>query len=91
MGLDTAWIEHWEVDALEVTVGSMQVAWTSDDEVYVYTEQTKQQSTREDGYIFIGNLEWEDMPVDGDWTQEEANNLERLRNFALDWKQGINK
>ena len=70
--------------ALEITVGDMKVAWTDDDEVYVYAEQTKQQPTREDGYILIGRLEW----VDSEGDSHDGNmqyNIERLRNFVWDY------
>lgn len=76
--------------ALEITVGDMNVAWNEDDEVYIRSEKTKDKSTREDGYIFIGHLNWEDSP-DCNYDEDTEYNLERLRNFALDWKQGINK
>lgn len=76
--------------ALEITVGDMDVAWNEDDEVFIYTEKTKTQSVRDDGYILIGNLEWEDSP-NCNYDEDMEYNLERLRNFALDWKQGLNK
>jgi hypothetical protein len=76
--------------ALEITVGSMDVAWNEDDEVYIRAEETKDKSSREDGYILIGHLNWEDSP-DCNYDEDTEYNLERLRNFVLDWKQGINK
>lgn len=71
--------------ALEIEVGSMRVAWTEDDEVYVLAEGTKEKSIREDGFMLIGRMAWESD--NREYWEEEAINLERLQEFALNWKQ----
>ena len=75
------WTKHEHgVDAIEIAVGSMQLAWTVDDDVMLYTGDA---SEREDGFVKIGTLEYVCW-VDGD---ELEYNLELLRKFALDWKR----
>lgn len=71
---------------MEIKIGGMNVAWVEDDGVYVRSEETKESSTREDGFILIGYLDWEDSPDDDDMEY----NLERLSNFVMDWKQNEN-
>ena len=50
-------MEPWQLeegDALEIEVGSVRVAWTDDDAVFILSKSTRAQSTREDGFIHIG-------------------------------------
>lgn len=71
---------------MEIKIGDMNVAWTEDDGVYVRSEETKS-STREDGFILVGYLDWEDSPDDND---DMEYNLDRLSNFVMEWKQNEN-
>jgi len=79
--------EPWQLeegDALEIEVGSVRVAWTDDDAVFILSKSTRAQSTREDGFIHIGQLEWVGDVEDND---EEGVNIKRLREFVLKWQR----
>lgn len=80
------YMEPWELEgaeAIEEIVGGTRVAWTVDDDVYVHTGDT---SERDDGYVHIGTLGWEDTPDDP--ADDAGFNIERLREFVLAWKKG---
>lgn len=89
---------YWEVpveeeQAIEITVGAARVAWTENDDVYLFVGEggSVDKRVRDDGYTHIGVLEWEesaDAPVQ--FAVEEAHNLERLREFYLAWKAKTN-
>lgn len=79
--------EGW--DALEIVhggpplpLGAMPVAWTVDDDVFVRTGDTTE---REDGYIHIGTLGWEDTPDDP--ADDGGHNINRLRDFVSAWRK----
>lgn len=73
--------EGW--DALEIVVGAnTRVAWTVDDDVFVHTGDTTE---REDGYICIGQLAWEDTPNDP--ADDAGHNISRLREFVTNWEK----
>lgn len=83
--MTTYYPEPWQfetTDAIEITVGvpPKRVAWTVDDDVYVHTGDTSQ---RDDGYVWIGELEWVDTPDDP--CDDAGFNEERLRQFVLAW------
>jgi hypothetical protein len=70
--------EYEDEDALEITVGfATQVAWTTADDVYVHTGDT---SEREDGFVWIGQLSWED---NDDPCDDYGFNVQRLRDFVI--------
>jgi hypothetical protein len=81
---------YWEVpsedeQAIEITVGDARVAWTENDDVYLFTGPGA--NARDDGYTHIGTLKWEEsMDEYVPFTVEEAHNLERLREFFLSWR-----
>lgn len=74
--------EPWQgegEEALEITVGyNTRVAWTTEDDVYVYTGDV---SEREDGFVWIGRLCWEDN--EDDPCDDEGFNVQRLRDFVI--------
>lgn len=74
--------EPWQdevEEALEITVGpNTRVAWTTTDDVYVYTGDM---SEREDGFVWIGRLCWEDN--EDDPCDDEGFNVQRLRDFVI--------
>lgn len=88
--------KYWEVpveeeQAIEITIGAARVAWTENDDVYLFVGVGAAPGVRDDGYTHIGVLEWEesaDAPVQ--FAVEEAHNLERLREFYLAWKAKTN-
>jgi hypothetical protein len=61
-------------------LGALPVAWTVDDDVFVRTGDTTE---REDGYILIGQLDWDDTPDD----RAVEYNIERLRTFVSAWRK----
>ena len=69
-------------EAIEEVILGQRVAWTVDDDVYVYTGDTTE---REDGYVHIGTLGWEDTPDDP--ADDAGYNIERLREFFFNWKE----
>lgn len=82
------WTKHTHaVDAIETTIGSMQLAWTVDDDVMLYTGDA---SEREDGFVRIGTLVWESYHQMS-YDDEMEHNLELLREFALDWKRRVTR
>ena len=77
------YLDPWELEseqALEIDVLGTRVAWTENDNVFIYTGEKTQ---RDDGYEHIGNLEWEDGPSPHD---DMEYNLGRLRNFFINWR-----
>jgi len=70
---------HDEVEeALEITVGpNTRVAWTTADNVYVYTGD---KSERKDGFVWIGRLYWEDSD---DPYDDYGFNVQRLCDFVI--------
>ena len=75
------YLEPWQLEgeeAVEIVVGTTRVAWTVDDDVFIYTGD---KSEREDGYIHIGQLEWED---NNDPTDDFGHNEGRLRQYVTD-------
>jgi len=72
--------DYNEEHALEITVCDHKVAWTEDDDVYVH-QPDHPECKREDGYVLIGTLEWEDGHTE---TYDEGMqyNIDRLRAFA---------
>ena len=84
------YLEPWQLesyDALEEVVMGQRVAWTVDDEVYLHTGNTDK---RDDGYEYIGKLEWEDSP-NATYRENMSHNLQRLREFFLTWRQETGK
>ncbi len=63
--------------ALEIVESGYPVAWTEDDNVYV---RQPEKSDREDGYVLIGQLEWNDNS--DSYAESEYDNLQRLRAFV---------
>jgi hypothetical protein len=81
-----SYLEPWQLegdDALEIEVGAARVAWTESDDVFVLSKETQAQSTREDGFVWIGALEWVGDVEDD---EDEPFNLQRLREFVLKWQ-----
>lgn len=82
--------EPWQmesVDALEINILGMPVAWTVDDDVFV---RTGDKTEREDGYVLIGQLEWIDDINDP--CDDAKFNEGRLRDFVCEWvKERKNK
>jgi hypothetical protein len=78
--------------AYEIVEGGLKVAWTEDDNVYVYVGADK--TEREDGYLLIGTLEWMDDLTEGHgfdtYVDEEHCNLVRLRGMVQDWRRTVN-
>ena len=74
--------EGW--DALEITHGvpPLPVAWTVDDDVFVRTGDTTE---REDGYVLIGQLGWEDTPDDP--ADDGGYNVGRLHEMVSKWRK----
>ena len=73
--------EPWQSEgesAWEMTIGFTPVAWTEDDDVYL-RNPANPSTQREDGFIWIGHLAWDD-------DVDEAENEARLRNFVTDYK-----
>lgn len=64
-----------EENSIDVVVHDARVSWSETDDVYVHTGQTAE---REDGYVNIGSLAWDDG---GD----EVHNIERLKQFVGEW------
>lgn len=82
MGVTMNYPEPWQhepIDALEISVLGLPVAWTADDDVFVRTGDTAE---REDGYVHIGLLGWEDTD---DPCDDAGYNTERLRQYVLAW------
>ena len=74
-------LEPWQLegeDVLEVIVDDVRVAWSLDDDVYIYTGSAEE---RGNGYKRIGSLEWDEEP---EYTiaQNENHNEERLCEFV---------
>ena len=79
------YLEPWQLEgeeAVEIVVGTTRVAWTVDDDVFIYTGD---KSEREDGYIYIGQLEWED---NNGPTDDFGHNEGRLRQYVTDKLRG---
>lgn len=75
--------EPWQSEgesAWEMMIGFTPVAWTEDDDVYL-RNPANPSTQREDGFIWIGHLAWDD-----DVDEAEAENEVRLRNFVTDYK-----
>lgn len=77
--------QEYEIeDAYGTWHGFVLVAWTDDDNVFIYKPWAPHPD-REDGYQLIGTLAWEDR--DGDtWAENEAHNTDRLDTFVQDYK-----
>ncbi len=81
------YMEPWELEnaeAIEIVVGTTKVAWTVDDDVFIHTGDTTE---REDGYVHIGQLQWEDTPDDP--ADDGGYNIERLRDFVNTYKKEV--
>ena len=79
--------QPWELDgaeALEIIHGlpPLPVAWTVDDDVYVRVGDTTE---REDVFVLIGRLNWEDTPDDP--ADDSGHNIDRLRYFVSMWRK----
>jgi hypothetical protein len=50
---------------------------------------TGNKTEREDGYVHIGRLEWEEAPNDP--LDDSGHNIERLREFVISYKKGVSQ
>lgn len=71
--------EYDNMNALEINVLGIPVAWTEDDDVYI---RQPEKSDREDGYVLIGQLEWID---NADPCDDEGYNTDRLRDYVINY------
>ena len=77
------YMEPWELEnaeAIEIIVDTTKVAWTVNDDVFIYTGDTTE---REDGYVHIGKLEWDE--TSNDPLDDSGHNIERLRDFVISY------
>ena len=66
---------------LPLPLGALPVVWTVDNDVFVRFEE---ESDRDDGYIHIGQLEWEDVDDPSGYGEY---NISRLRDFVSAWRK----
>lgn len=82
--MSARYLEPWEmegVEGLEVVVAkTTKAVWTENEDVFVHTGDTTE---REDGYIHIGLLAWEDTPDDP--ADDGEYNIRRLRDYVAEW------
>lgn len=78
------YLEPWELsgnEAVEIVVNGVRVAWTVDNDVFIYVRDlTERTHPDDDGFDHFGYLEWED---NDDPLDDAGYNQERLRNYVI--------
>lgn len=69
---------------IEYKMGFIEVAWTENDAVYI-RKPWAPSTERDDGFQYIGSLEWESYDSEY-YCEEEAHNEARLHDFVQDYK-----
>lgn len=75
----------YDYGAIDVTVDGKVVAWTEDNEVFVFT---RNYTHREDGFEYVGELAWQDHP---DLTPEQEYDLNVKTLTEMILKQSVTK